>query len=166
VRSRLESDGSLARILTREPRTLEGEPSVATVPHFCRFVGESVVPRPWGYALPESLGRRIAQHGLRARVLSDAVEARVEVARITSASGVDSRRILEATGERVFGAEISVGTRRLPPGTWIVETEQPLGAIAVYLAEPESDDGLVAQGWLAPPDQGEEWPVLRLLEPI
>jgi hypothetical protein len=165
VRSRLETDGSLARILTREPRTLEGEPSVATVPHFCRFVGESVVPRPWGYALPEALGRRIAQHGLRARVLSEPAEARVEVSTIASTGGVDSRAILEATGERVFSAEVKVTTRRLPAGTWIVETDQPLGAVAVYLSEAESDDGLVAQGWLAAPGAGEEWPVLRLLEP-
>jgi Zinc carboxypeptidase len=164
IRSRLEADGSLARILTRDPRTLDGEPSVATLPHFCRFVPEVVVPRPWAYALPEALGRRVAQHGLRARVLAEPVEARVEVSRIAATTGVDSRRILEASGERLLSAEVSTTTRRLPAGTWIIETEQPLGAIAVYLSEAESDDGLVACGWLPAPSAGEEWPVLRVLE--
>ncbi|HEX7120973.1 MAG TPA: hypothetical protein VF178_01295, partial [Gemmatimonadaceae bacterium] len=34
-------------------------------------------------------------------------------------------------------------TVSLPAGTWIVRTAQPLGVLAMYLLEPESDDGLV-----------------------
>ena len=30
------------------------------------------------------------------------------------------------------------------PGTYFVRTSQPLGLLAAYLLEPESDDGLVA----------------------
>jgi hypothetical protein len=137
-----------------------------TLPHFCRFVPDVVVPRPWGYALPEKLGRRVAQHGLRARVLSEATEARVEVSRVVAAAGTESRAILEASGERLVSAETLVTTRRLPEGIWIIPTDQPLGAIAVYLCEAESDDGLVACGWQAAPSVGEEWPALRVLEPV
>jgi hypothetical protein len=32
----------------------------------------------------------------------------------------------------------------LPAGTWIVRVAQPLGVLAMYLLEPESDDGIVA----------------------
>lgn len=33
-------------------------------------------------------------------------------------------------------------TRPIPPGSFVVETAQPLGLLAVYLLEPQSDDGL------------------------
>jgi hypothetical protein len=55
---------------------------------------------------------------------------------------------------------------RLAAGTKLVLTEQPLGAIAVYLCEARSDDGFVQQGVLAEPKAGEEFPVLRLVEPL
>jgi hypothetical protein len=34
-------------------------------------------------------------------------------------------------------------TQRIEPGSFIVDTAQPLGPLAVYLLEPQSDDGLV-----------------------
>jgi len=34
-------------------------------------------------------------------------------------------------------------TRRIPAGSFIVSTSQPLGLLAVYMLEPQSDDGLV-----------------------
>jgi hypothetical protein len=45
-----------------------------------------------------------------------------------------------------------------------VSTAQPLGALAVYLCEPESDDGLVEGGWVPTPELGAELEILRLLE--
>ena len=37
----------------------------------------------------------------------------------------------------------------------------PLGAIAVYLCEPESDDGAVENGLVAAPAVGGEFPIWR-----
>jgi hypothetical protein len=34
------------------------------------------------------------------------------------------------------------------PGTYLVRTSQPLGLLAAYLLEPESDDGFVAWNFL------------------
>jgi hypothetical protein len=75
---------------------------------------------------------------------------------------------LEATasGERELLAEYRQETRRLPPGTYLVETEQPLGAIAVYLCEARSDDGIVACGLAPEPEVGEEFPAWRVVEAI
>jgi len=42
-----------------------------------------------------------------------------------------------------------------------VRTNQPLAAIAVYLCEPESDDGVVENGLVAAPAQGSEFPIWR-----
>ena len=38
------------------------------------------------------------------------------------------------------------------------------GALAVYLLELESDDGLVENGFLPMPARGEEFPILRVLD--
>jgi len=43
-----------------------------------------------------------------------------------------------------------------------VPTDQPLGAIAVYLCEPESDDGAIENGLLTPPTPGDEFPIWRV----
>ena len=50
-----------------------------------------------------------------------------------------------------------------PVGTYIVSTAQPLGALAVYLLEPESDDGLVTWNTLdGMVRRGADFPVVRL----
>jgi len=36
--------------------------------------------------------------------------------------------------------------------------------VAVYLSEPESDDGLVANGMIPTPEKGEEFPILRVVD--
>jgi hypothetical protein len=42
-----------------------------------------------------------------------------------------------------------------------VRTDQALAAIAVYLCEPESDDGAVENGLVIAPDVGAEFPIWR-----
>ena len=51
--------------------------------------------------------------------------------------------------------------RAVPDGARLVRTDQPLGAIAVYLCEPESDDGAVENTLIAAPKLGEEFPIWR-----
>jgi hypothetical protein len=165
VRYRLEAEAAPARILTRSPRTLDGAPVEVSLPHLARFVGTTRVQRPWGYAVPEHVGRHLARHGLAVRPLQAGMEARVQVPFIESVRDTDSRAILEAPGEVVLGARFETRTLRLAAGTWLVETGQPLGAIAVYLCEAESDDGLVACGLLPRPQPGDPYPALRVLEP-
>jgi hypothetical protein len=116
--------------------------------------------------VPDALFTRLARHGLAGRRLDRAHEAAVEVARVTAIAGAGSRGILEAGAERLLSAEAAPARRRLAAGTWLVETAQPLGAIATYLCEPASDDGLIACGWIAEPAVGDEWPVLRVVEPV
>ena len=43
----------------------------------------------------------------------------------------------------------------------MVRTSQPLGAIAVYLCEPESDDGVIENGLVTAPSLGDEFPIWR-----
>jgi hypothetical protein len=43
-----------------------------------------------------------------------------------------------------------------------VSTDQPLGAIAVYLCEPESDDGVLENDLVAAPSLGDDFPIWRV----
>ena len=166
VRYRLEAEVESATILTRAPRALDGVPVIVSLPHLARFVGVDPVARPFAYAVAPEIAARLAGHGLATRRLEEARDARVEVARVSCVAPTDSRNILEAAGELVISADITAATRRLPAGTAIVETAQPLGSIAVYLCEATSDDGLAACGFVPAPSVGDEWPALRVLDPL
>lgn len=166
IRYRLEPHAQPARILTRTPRTLDGAPAEVTLPHLARFVGARTVARPWGYAVPPALGAWLAGHGLPVRVLEADTDAELEVPIVEQVHDTSERTILEAPGEVLLDARHEARTERLPAGTAIVRTEHPLGAIAVYLCEAESDDGLVACGKLARPGVGDRFPAVRVLQPV
>lgn len=166
VRARLDAfPDRKVEILTREPRTLTGAPSSVMIPHFGNFVGTEIVDRPLAYAVPEAVARRLQGHGLKVEQLAAATPAALEVATIAGATQESARKILEAraAGETEIDAHYAKASRTLPEGTWLVKTEQPLGAIAVYLCEARSDDGVVACEMIAPPAPGSEFPVLRVL---
>ena len=52
--------------------------------------------------------------------------------------------------------------RSLPEGYALVRTQQPRGAIAVYLCEAGSDDGLLACELVEHPQPGDEFPAWRV----
>jgi hypothetical protein len=163
VRYQLEAAPAPARILTRAPRTLDGAPIEVTIPHLSRFVGARVVDRPAAYAVPPAIGAHLARHGLPVEILDTPRELDCEIATVESVRGTDARSILEAAGETLIDASWSRRTERLPAGTALVRTDHRLGAIAVYLCEPDSDDGLVACGLTPAPAKGDRWPALRVL---
>ncbi|HEY3230368.1 MAG TPA: hypothetical protein VGJ87_14195, partial [Roseiflexaceae bacterium] len=147
-------------------RTLDGQPVSVTIPHFARFVGTEVVGRPWAYTVPEAVALHLRQHGLVVEQLAQDRVAAVEIARVEAALSEGSRKILEAaaSGEKELQADYRRETRVLPAGGYLVPTEQPLGAIAVYLCEARSDDGIVACGIVPEPAPGAEFPVWRVVE--
>lgn len=161
VRYALHAHDEPVTILTRSPRALEGEPCSVELPYLARFVGTTVVDRPRAYAVPRALGEHLAAHGLR--VEAAAGHALVQVARVESLGAAAGRKILEAGSTGEIAVSWRSERRALPDGYWRVDTEQPLGAIAVYLCEPESDDGAVENGLVPAPAAGEEFPVWRLL---
>jgi Zinc carboxypeptidase len=167
VRYRLEAFDKPVEILTSEPRALDGQPISVTIPHLARFVGTEVVERPWAYAVPEAVAQHLLRHGLAIRRLDQDCVAEVEVAQVEGMASEGSRKILEAAGgERELLAEYRRETRRLAVGSYLVETGQPLGAIAVYLCEARSDDGIVGCRVVAEPAPGAEFPVWRVVEAV
>jgi hypothetical protein len=166
VRYQLEAAPASARILTRAPRTLDGAPIEVTIPHLSRFVGTRVVDRPWAYAVPPAIGEHLQRHGLQVRFLDDPLDAMLEIPTIEAVRSSDPRAILEAAGETFLDARWDRRVETLPGGTAIVETAQPRGAIAVYLCEAESDDGLVASALIPCPARGDRYPAVRVVEPL
>jgi hypothetical protein len=162
VRYRLDQMETPVTIPTCTPRTLEGEPVDVTLAHLARFVGTEVVDRPLAYAVPATVAAHLRGHGLAVQSASGEVEC--EIARVESVSAEAGRAILEAAE---FG-DVSVSWQRqaraLPEGYEIVRTDQPLGAVAVYLCEPRSDDGLAENGVIGAPRMGVEHPVWRIVD--
>lgn len=162
VSYRIEAMAEPVEVLTRQPRTRQGAPHVVRIPFLARFVGTAVVERPRAYALPAQLAPFLHGHGLRTEEAPKT--ALCEVGRLEGTSHIGGRAILEAAGVRQHHVSWQKESRRLPGGTILLPTEQPLGALAVYLCEPQSDDGLLENGFLPTPEQGEEFPILRVLE--
>jgi hypothetical protein len=160
VRYRLEPRTEPIEILTYEPRTLEGRPVSLHIPHHARFVGTTVVERPRAYLVPPTIARHLQAHGLHVEAAIGVHD--VEVARVTGLGSQDGRAILEAAKVGEIAVEWQQQARAVPPGWSRVTTDQPLGAIAVYLCEPESDDGAALNDLVPAPSIGDEHPAWRL----
>lgn len=161
VRYRLDALADPVEVLTRSPRTLEGDPCAVTLPHLARFVGTTVVDRPPAYLVPPAVADHLRAHGLRVDPAEG--EHQIAVARIESIGSEAGRAILEASAFGDLEVSWHEDRRRAPTGWGRVDTSQPLGAIAVYLCEPESDDGAGENGLLAAPTVGDEFGIWRAL---
>jgi hypothetical protein len=177
VRYALEDFAEPVEVLTRNPRTLEGAPVSVRIPHRAKFVGTTVVARPRAYAVPAPVAAHLARHGLRVdapgaspaagggsavAVVSASGTVQASVARIESLDREGGRGILESASVGDLSVSWRDESRALPPGYALVSTEQPLGAIAVYLCEPESDDGAVENGLLPAPAPGDDFAIWRV----
>lgn len=162
VRYRIEAMPEPVDILTRQPRTRQGAPHTVRLPHLARFVGDTVIERPRAYVLPAHLEPFLRGHGLQ--LAAAPAQARIAAATFEGWKHIGGRAILEAAGVRHSQVTWREGSRQLPAGSILLPTAQPLGALAVYLCEPESDDGLFENGLLPTPEPGAEFPVLRVLD--
>ncbi|MBI1381089.1 MAG: peptidase [Planctomycetaceae bacterium] len=164
VRYRLEPiPGRTVTVLTREPYTLEGAPIEVQVPHLAHFVPEATVRRPIAYAVPEPIAARLLGHGLTPEPALPGTY-RVEIATVAKPVAAEGRGILESKTSTHLEATYEEHQRALPEGWRVVRTDNQYGAIAVYLCEAGSDDGLVACGWLEEPGPGVEFPAWRVLD--
>ncbi len=159
VRYRLDAYEAPIEIATRAPRTLEGAPATVRVKHFANFVGTTVVQRPPAYVVPAAVAEQLARHGLASEPVSG--DREVEVATVTGFATEGGRKILEAAEVGDLQVAWKRGTRRVPDGSRLVRTSSAAGAVAVYLCEPESDDGAVENGLVSAPKAGEEFPLWR-----
>ena len=163
----LERTGDSTRTEPGVPkgRRRTGRFSAVTMPVFDRFKPTVSVMPPAAYALVGSDSaavRLLRQHGITVELLATDRAARTEVFVLDSA--IKAPRIFQGHHElRLTGRWVNE-PRRIPAGSYLVRTTQPLGLLAVYLLEPQSDDGLVTWNFFdSSLKPGAAYPVLRVL---
>lgn len=114
---------------------------------FVRFTPTVTRQAPWGYAIAatDTAALSLARlHGLEVARLTtewrgDAGPQFVTDSTIVAPQPFEGRRMVRVGGRWEAGRPVT-----LAAGTYVVRVAQPLGIVAMYLLEPESDDGLVA----------------------
>jgi len=119
------------------------------IPVHDRFDATLSRPAPAAYLLgaaDTAAVRLLRLHGLRVDSITAPRAAELEIFRADSVS-IAPRPFQGHREVRLDGSwRPSSGT--LPSGAWLVPVAQPLGLLATYLLEPESDDGFVTWGIL------------------
>lgn len=138
------------------------------MPDYGSFEPTRSVSMAKAYFLPDSAeGRSIVQHLLRHGIVVEQLRAPWSGS-VTSfrVGGVDrAKRPFQQRHEIVVEGHDVSEPRELAAGTFVVRLAQPLGRLAAYLLEPESDDGIVHWNMLErEPRAGDSLPVLRALE--
>ena len=135
---------------------------------YCRFVPEISVRRPRGYLVPAA--RMDVVDHLRAhnvdveRVPPEFATSRVERYVVLSKETTHSPDVGNAPRREtvLFVRRETADGHASAAGDWFVPMDQPLAHVAIYLLEPESDDGLVRWGWFDALNPGDVYPVLRV----
>ena len=135
---------------------------------YCRFVPEISVRRPRGYLVPAA--RTDVVDHLRAhnvdveRVPPEFATSRVERYVVLSKETTHSPDVGNQPRREtvLFVRRETQDGHASAAGDWFVPMDQPLAHVAIYLLEPESDDGLVRWGWFDALNAGDVYPVLRV----
>ena len=158
-------DSTRAQIGVRRGVRRTGKFRIVRMPVFDYFNPTLFAPPPIAYAMAPSEHEAVLilrAHGVIVDSLGVTSSARAD--RFIVDSTIVSPRLFQKHHEvQVTGRWLSE-RRELRAGTYIVRTNQPLGIVAVYLLEPQSDDGLVT--WNVFDDAmtfGSSYPVLRLM---
>lgn len=141
-----------------------------TVDHYGWFEQTKSVVRPDGYIIAPELDQvveKLRQHGVVIEQLP-AIPSSAMIEQYVIGAVDHAERQFQ--GHHVTTVEVSDVVRlpwredRVPPGSWFVPMNQPLANLAIYLLEPESDDGLVAWGFVDGfLEVGGVFPVTRLV---
>lgn len=138
------------------------------VPVHDRFTPTLLRPMPHGYAIPVEYAEVIAllrRHGMVLEQLRQPLET--EVDRFMIESLVRAPRAFQKHHTVQLDGTWSRAKATLPAGTVLLRSGQPRSILAMYLLEPESDDGLVTWNMLDPHiEQGTTFPIVRLTQPV
>jgi hypothetical protein len=144
-----------------------GEPTAYEVLHDLASEATLSVRLPFAYLVPADAApvlENLRLHGIVLEELATATNLEVE------AYVVESITRAQREYERHLMLEVEVearsDTRSFPAGTVLVRTGQPLGSLAAYLLELQSEDGLCAWNFFDEAlSAGADFPVLRLPAP-
>ena len=174
VRFDLESRGIepviLEKLMPGEPRppstSRPAHVENVKMPVFDRFKVTKTAALPAAYVIPASEAATVAllqKHGIVVERLIERCAGEAEqftASKVTVAGRAFQGHRLVTLDGSFSAAHISV-----PAGDYIVRTAQPLGILAFHILEPESQDGAVAWGDMAPPAVGQVFHVFKLMNP-
>jgi hypothetical protein len=176
-----DSIGVVAEIMERtgdSTRTQAGVPKgrrrtgkfvTVKMPVFERFRPTLFAPMPSRYLIPSSdtaVVRVLRLHGITVteagsspanmQLMGDGYVFMID-------SAVASQRAFQGHREMRLAGKWRRETRPITAGSFIVDTSQPLGLLAVYMLEPQSDDGLVTWNYFdSELKPGGVYPVLKI----
>ena len=160
---RLESE--LMRPHEKGRSTPSGIPATYLVQHLGRFEPGLTVRRPRAYLIPEALVavvEKLRQHGVQVEQIEESRTLSYETLRVESIQR--SERTYQGHAEIRLETSARLESGPVPSGWYRVPLAQPLGTLALYLLEPESDDSLATWNlldrWLG---EGSDYPILREL---
>ena len=179
VRFGLEAAPDPVDILVGEVRTVtnprSGAEMTAVIPD--RYLTESMIE--YGTFRPTRLARlpaayvfapepglslvldRLQGHGITVEEARE--EFTIEVDLFTIGRVSRARREFQGHRETLLDGEFTSETRTFPSGAILVRTAQPLAALAFYLLEPESDDGLANWNFLEDYLEGGRYPIYKVM---
>jgi hypothetical protein len=100
----------------------------------------------------------LRRHGIAVERLASSWSGRIEAFIVDSIARAE--RAFQGHRETTLAGHWLSTEGSAGPGSWVVRTAQPLGRLAVYLLEPESDDGVATWGVVGAVI-GEPFPVRR-----
>jgi hypothetical protein len=179
--ARPESAAVVAEIVARTGDSTRTEPGVprgrrrtgryvtVKMPVFDRFEATLRAPMPERYILRASdtaAVRALRAHGITVMPYSHNFPGADQVANgyvFHIDSAIVAPRPFQGHREMRIAGKWRSATRTVVPGSFIVEMNQPLNILAVYLLEPQSDDGLVTWNFFdASLKPGGEYPVMKV----
>ncbi len=146
--------------------------NVLTIPYFADWEGKSGVRLPFAYILgvpDREVLNNLLKHGIVVEKLRETAALEVEVFKLTEVKS--SPRLFQGHWMDQVKGDYATEKKEFPAGTYLVALAQPLGNLAAYLLEPQSDDGLVVWNffdrYLVPQWSRElqACPVYKLLRP-
>jgi hypothetical protein len=120
-----------------------------TVPYFIDFYAAKSVKFPYAYIIttpdPKVTGL-LKMHGIKMEKLT--ADTGIEVQRFIISSLKGSPKLNQGHYTNTISGTYNTEKIDFPAGTIVVRTAQPLGNLAAYLLEPQSDDGLTFWNYL------------------
>ena len=144
-----------------------------SVPYIADYFPSKSVKMPNAYLLTiadPGIAELLKRHGIKIEQLTKASTLLVEEFKIKDLKG--NNRLFQGHYTNTIEGEYVESEIEFPKGTYVVYTAQPLGKLAAYLLEPQTDDGLLKWNFLdryLVPQWGSgyyPYPVYRLMKPL
>jgi hypothetical protein len=120
-----------------------------TVPYYIDYFATKSVVFPYAYILTTrdpSITGLLKNHGIKMEELKS--DSKIEVQRFITTELKGATRLNQGHYTNTIKGTYKLETVDFPAGTIVIRTAQPLGNLAAYLLEPESNDGLVVWNFL------------------